>query len=551
MEQGGRCWGIAVQLYGLRSARNWGIGDFADLVALAGPAAAAGADFIGVNPLHALFLAEPGRRSPFSPSSRRFLNPLYIAVDAIPGFAPEMADTTILAAVRAAEVVDYDAVAKLKLHALRRLWPAWRAQADGEGPYSAAAFEAFKTAQGAPLARHALFEVLSLSLGTREADGGWQSWPEELRDVDGPGVAARAADEAEAIAFQIWLQWLADTQLAAAQEALLAAGMRIGLYLDLAVGEAVDGSTTWTEPRLAMRGVHVGAPPDYFSISGQDWELAPLAPNALLEGEPSAYGAVIAAALRHAGALRIDHAMGLQQLFLVPAGRSPAEGTYVAYPTRGMTSLLARLSHERQAIVIGEDLGNVPDGFRDLMARACIHSYRILYFERYDGGFISPEHYPTDALACLSTHDLPTLEGWWRGDDPLLRREHGLIDAASCDQQSYQRGVEREQLAGLLVAHGLLSREGVEVALAAAHDAAPLPVDLAVAVHRFLARTPSRMMVARIEDLGGERQPVNLPGTIESYPNWMRRMRVPIEELAETPLFSEITRALSAERPRR
>ena len=485
----GRAWGVALQLYQIRSSRNWGIGDFVDLADLATLLGAAGADFVGVNPLHALFLANPVHCSPFSPSNRRFLNPLYIAVDRLPEFEPDDVDDGALAAARATGLVDYPAVAALKLSALRSCWT--RARPD------AVALARFRAEGGAGLERHALFEALSLRMAAEGYGAGWTAWPEAYRDPDGPAARAFAEAEADAVDFHVWLQFLADRQLAAARDAALAAGMRIGLYLDFAVGEAPDGSGTWTDRDLVVHGVHVGAPPDYFNAAGQDWGLAPISPVGMAASGAAPFRALMEDATRRAGALRIDHAMALWQLFLIPEGRSPADGTYVRFPIGDMLRALAAASRTNGTIVIGEDLGNVPPGFRDVMDAAGILSYRILLFERDDAGFIAPEEYPRNALVCLSTHDLPTFRGWWDGNDVELRVAFGLIGAEAAAEQSEVRETERRQLLDDLRDAGLLA-EG------AASDPDPADPALVVAAHRHLARTPSRLFAARLEDMVGE-----------------------------------------------
>ena len=545
------CWGITLQVYALRSARNWGIGDFADLAAMARTAAAAGADFLGTNPLHATFVYEPDRRSPFFPSTRRFLNPLYIAVDAVPGFDTEMVDASTIAAARTGDLVDYDAVAQLKLAALHRLWPVWQQQHEQSADYSHAAFEAFVAAGGETLRRHALFDAIAGDMARNGHRSRWVEWPEAFQSAGSAEVESFAATHADDVAFHSWLQWLASVQLRAAQDAALAAGMRIGLYLDFAVGEAPDGSATWGAPERSLRGVHIGAPPDYFSTTGQDWAIAPISPTALRTEPEAAYGELIASSMRHCGALRIDHAMALKQLFLVPAGALPAAGSYVRYPTRQMLEALSAASHAHRTIVIGEDLGYVPPGFRDLMGAVRLLSYRILYFERHENGFLPPWDYPGDALACVATHDLPTIEGWWRGADVDLRQSFGLIDTAAAEHQIGLRRTECDQLLQQLVQGGLLDEAQHAQAVAAVLDPdLPLPPALIVAIHIFLARTPSRMLAVRLEDLVGETQPVNLPGTVDDYPNWKRKLGVAIEAVGDLELFGTVTAALAAQRPR-
>jgi 4-alpha-glucanotransferase len=536
LEQG-RAWGLAVQLYQLRSARNWGIGDFADLAALARMTAAEGADFVGLNPLHALFLADPLRRSPFSPSNRRFLNPIYIAVDQLPSFDPAWVPADALAAARGTEIVDYLAVTRLKLGALRKLWQT--------APGDPEELARFRAAGGDALERHARFEAISARMAADGHGAGWSAWPAELQDPDSPAVARFASEHADDVGFHAWVQWLADRQLGETGAAALAAGMRIGLYLDFAVGEALDGSSTWSDRHVTVPGVRVGAPPDYFSAAGQDWELAPLSPVEMSASDAAPFRALVEAATRRAGALRIDHAMALWQLFLMPDGATPAEGTYVRFPVEAMITALAEASRANRTVIIGEDLGNVPEGFRDVMDAARILSYRILLFERDGTGFIAPSAYPRNALVCLSTHDLPTFQGWWRGDDVTLRAEHGLIGPEAAADQAAARDVERRNLLGDLVSAGLVTADAARRA-----DLDPAPAAIVIAVHRHLARTPSRLFAVRLEDLAGERAPVNLPGTVDEYPNWRRKLSIALENLPGQPLWRQVGAALCAERPR-
>jgi 4-alpha-glucanotransferase len=545
-ERGG-AWGISLQLYELRSRRNWGIGDFADLAEFCAIAARAGADFVGVNPLHALFLAEPGRRSPFSPSNRLFLNPLYIAVDKAPGFSPQTADPATLAGLRQMPLVDYDGVAAAKLSALRQAWRAWNAAGEDRFKPLLADFRSFRAEGGETLRRHALFEALSLELSAAGHGSGWTDWPEPYRDIESAAVEAFADAHADWVDFHIWLQWLADRQLAEAAEAAQAAGMRIGLYADLAVGDAPDGSATWSEPGLYARGMKIGAPPDFFSANGQDWNLAPLSPAAMAAANFAPYRRLMQASMRHAGALRIDHAMALRQLFWLPQDGSPAEGAHVLYPMERMFEAVSEVSRACRTVVIGEDLGYVPEGFNDRMARSSVLCYRPLYFQERGEVFAAAWEYPWLALACLSTHDLPTLKGWWRGGDIVLRAEHELIDPAAARAQTEDRLRRRTALARLLVTDG-----GLPADFDPSSDLADGETlkDLAVAAHRFLARTPSRLVAVRLADLTGESEPTNVPGTVDAYPNWRPKSSLPLDELEDAPLFRAVTEAMARERPR-
>lgn len=537
-------WGISLMLYELRSARNWGIGDFADLAAISRTAAQAGAAFIGVNPLHAPLLADPARCSPFSPSNRLFLNPLYIAVDKLNGVVLDTEDEAELQRLRSLDAVDYAGVTALKLKHLKEAFSRSATHRDRM------AFDAFVQDGGEALHNHALFEALSEKMVADGLGAGWTSWPEPYRDLRSAEVQTFLEANRSRVIFHMWLQFLADEQLAEAAKASRDAGMRIGLYLDFAVGEAPDGSATWSSPDLVMPGMTIGAPPDFFTAEGQEWGLAPPSPATMRRTGFAQYRATMQALTRHAGALRIDHAMALWQLFLVPPSGKASDGAYLHYPIEDMLRILTDVSQKNGTVIIGEDLGYVPSGFRDVMQDSQILSYRILYFEQNEHGFVPPQDYPRLALACLSTHDLPTLRGWWDGDDVGLRLEHGLIDQAAADRQREEREGSRKQLVESLVHLGLLDPASETEARQADFDTSSrLPDAVMVATHRMVARTSSLLAGVRLADLTGEEKPTNLPGTVDSYPNWRLKNNTPIEDVAASPLFQSICAAMAAERP--
>jgi 4-alpha-glucanotransferase len=549
--QHGRCWGVTCQLYGLISARNWGIGDFDDLARLAEIAAAEGADFVGVNPLHPLFLADPARCGPFSPSTRSHLNPLYLAVDKVPAFEPQDQERVahLIELAREAEHVDYKAVASAKLEALAAIF----ARFEG-GParhHQHQAFEAFCAAGGEALRSYALFETLSETMVRRGFHAGWHTWPAEFQSPHSKAVRRLAAEEAERVRFHCWLQWLADGQMREAQERARAAGMRIGLYLDFAVGVAPDGCDTWADPELVVSGARVGAPPGAFNEAGQDWGLAPLSPAALERRGFEPLRRALADAMRHAGALRIDHAMGLTRLFWIPDGLDARNGAYVRYPTSEMFRAVAEVSQQYGTVVIGEDLGTVPPGFRELMHEAAIHGYRVLYFERReDRHFLEPYGYPREALAVVSTHDLAPLGGWWLANDIDLRARAGLPGGENPDERRAERGRDRRLLCTALVEEQLLPddlTDAVRGQVDLPHD---LPEAVLVGVHRYLARSPARLLGVQIEDMTGEIEQANVPGTMDDQPNWRRRIPVALEELPALETFRRVAEAVRAERPR-
>jgi len=537
-----RVWGISLQLYELRSARNWGIGDFEDLIGMIGLARSVGADFLGLNPLHAPFLADPDRCSPYEPSNRQMLNPLYIAVDKIRGFENSAELVERLQSLRQMELVDYVGVTKVKMLALQEIWRSW--QDTARGTPEADAFNDFIKVGGDALRRHALFETLSASMTKKGHGAGWTSWPNAYQSPVSAEVTEFANANADTIHFHMWLQWLAHLQLTEAAETAGKAGLRIGLYLDLAVGEAIDGSATWSERELYISDATVGSPPDPFATEGQDWHLAAFHPAAIASGENSPYRRMLTAAMRYAGAVRIDHAAALRRLFLVPLGRAPDEGAYVNYPQADLLQILSEASAEFRCLVIGEDLGMLPEGLQDDLAEAGILSYRILSYERDDAGFKPADAYPRLSLACISTHDHQTLGGWWRGADIKARKEHGIVPPDVTEMHIEERDHEREDL------KTALDEAGVEppARLPPVKASDDQLKDLVISAHRFIAKTPSVLVAVRLADMTNEKRPTNIPGTSSSYPNWKPKLSVSVEELDDLPLLQKIAKVMRNER---
>ena len=538
-----RVWGISLQLYELRSDRNWGIGDFDDLARMTDLVGSLGGDFIGLNPLHAPFLADPDRCSPYEPSSRQYLNPLYIAVDKIPGFETDEELERQLQKLRATDLVDYVAVAEAKLSRLRTLWTLWGASEQTGPAYSSSDFRAFVDESGEGLRRHALFEAISSSMTARGVGAGWRQWPEEFCRPDTTAAAHFARQHDDDIRFHMWLQWLAHCQLTEATNRARLAGLRVGLYLDLAVGEAIDGSATWSERDIYIANATIGSPPDPFAPDGQDWHLAAFHPSAIARGEESPFRRMVSAAMRYAGAIRIDHAAALRRLFLVPLTSGPHEGAYVDYPLEDLLQILAQTSAQYHCLVIGEDLGMLPPGFQSTLTKAGILSYRILSYEKDGEKFKPAEVYPDLALACISTHDHQTLAGWWKSADVDLRAEHGIVSAETTREHHQERNAERKALFEALP-HAVGSTPDLLPADADAHAL----TDLVIRAHRFIARTPSFLVAVRLADLTDEKQPTNIPGTRDSYPNWKPKLSVAIEELDKVALVIAVTRTMREER---
>jgi malto-oligosyltrehalose trehalohydrolase/4-alpha-glucanotransferase len=545
--EGRRLWGITAPLYLLRSATDWGIGDYGDLRSLVELSAARGADVIGLNPLHAMFSDHPEHASPYSPASRLLLNILNIDITAVPelldchetraSIASE-AFRIDLDACRTKPLVDYVQVTALKISMLKKLFESCRTAAD-QARWRA--FEAFRCDRGEVLARNCLFLALREHFaGRNPAHADWHSWPEEYRDPDSFSVAAFAEENRRQIDFLTWLQWVADAQLGAAAAAASERGMAIGLYRDLAVGADRAGAETWANASAVVSGAQVGAPPDIHNPAGQDWGLPPFNPRALREEGYRSFVELIRANVRHAGGLRIDHVMGLQHLYWVPQGKTPADGAYVAYPLDDLVGILALESHRQRCLIVGEDLGTVPEGFREKMDAANILSYRVLFFEQEGdtGAFLPTESYPPLALAVVGSHDLPTLRGWWEGRDIALKEGLGLYpEPTEAGRQRNTRQRDKAQLLATLRQAALLP-EGSE----------PDIPQLSRAAHAFLARTPSVLAMAQIDDLTDEADPVNVPATSDEYPNWRRRLSMTLEELPTQPRFIDIVAIFRKER---
>ncbi|HSV02869.1 MAG TPA: glycogen debranching protein GlgX [Phenylobacterium sp.] len=511
---GARLFGLSAQLYALRREGDQGVGDLATLAAFAETAARAGASLVAINPLHMLFPGDRTRASPYHPSDRRFLDPIYLDLAALGAGAP---------ARSAAELIDYPAVWTAKAQALEA------ALAGGAEPEG---FEALVRDGGPALARFALFQAIA---ETRPGQP-WPAWPAGLRDPESRESARFARAHAARIRFHQRLQFEAERQLAAA--AGRAPG--VGLCRDLAVGAAGDGAEVWADPARWARGASIGAPPDAFAPQGQVWALPPPIPQARAAEGYLGFAELLGANMRHAGALRIDHILGLQRLFWVPDGAEGSDGAYVSYPLDDLLGVLALESVRAGCLVIGEDLGTVPEGLRARLAEARVYGYSVLPFERDGEAFRPPGAYRRKALACAATHDLPPLAGWWAGADLAERAALGLL--TSEDLTSAQAG-RRAEKAALIEAMGAAGLAGPWVA------DGPYTADLAAALHGFLAMAESQLVVIQAEDLAGEVVAQNVPGTDRERANWRRRIATPLEALGGAPLARRILEAVRAARP--
>jgi 4-alpha-glucanotransferase len=562
---GARGWGLSCQLYGLRSDRNWGIGDFTDLSALARTAGRCTASVLGINPLHALFAAEPYHVSPYSPSSRSHLNYLYIDATAVPGFAEDDAVRELVHgqwfgathwAARSAALMDYGAVAACKRPVLEALFRRFQSRELGSDGTAAStlgqAFRDFQQSGGVSLADFARFEVLHEHHLRESRQFSWRSWPAPMRNPRSPEVAAFAAAHRDRVEFFEFLQWEAERQLASAARAGREAGLSSGLYRDLAVGADPNGAEAWADQELVAPGASIGAPPDALSRGGQNWGLAPVNPLVLQHQGFLPFIASLRANMRHAGILRIDHVMSLKRLYWIPSGMEAKAGAYVGYPFKDLVRLVALESRRQRCAVVGEDLGTVPEGFRDTMRAANILSYRVFVFERRtDGTFVPPARYPPLAAASAATHDIATLKGFWLGTDIAWRRRLGLYpNQRAYETETSDRNRDRYLLLDALVREGLLSPVQTVEFLPEGREPV-YATELGDALLAYLGRSRARLMLVQLEDVLAEVEQANLPGTTDAHPNWRRRLSSTLEEIGPGTELGRVAALIEEARLRR
>ena len=509
--QGAEMWGLAVQLYALRRDGGGGIGDFAALADFAARAAALGADAVAISPVHAQFSADLTRFGPYAPSNRAALNVLHVAA------APAPDD---------AALVDWPVAAAAKLKALR---------AEFDSFHDHAALDAFRRHGGVGLARHAIFEALAASLSAgNPAALDWRHWPAAYREPDNAAVARFLDDNAHEVSFHAWLQYRADAGLGAAQAAARAAGMKIGLIADLAVGTDHAGSHSWSRQDEVLRGLEIGAPPDLINREGQSWGITAFSPRGLRNSGFSAFIDMLRHALRHAGGVRIDHVMGLARLWVIPEGFSSADGAYLKLPADDLMRLVALESHRHKAVILGEDLGTLPHGFGEKLNEAGIAGLRVLWFERDGKAFKPPAGWTRTAVAMTTTHDLPTVAGWWQSEDIAWREKLHMAG----DDEAVRAGDRGELWAAFRASGATEEPQPAATEGTAAADAA--------CAH--LGRAGSLLALLPIEDaLAAVEQP-NLPGTTDEHPNWRRRLPADAETLFGRPDVAARLAALQAAR---
>jgi len=525
--------GIETNLYAVRSATNWSVGNLEDLAALAEWSAAHGAAFVGLNPLHAL-RNRGAHISPYSPVSRLYRSAAYLSIESIPELAHSAEARALLesdavrgelAQLRAGDRAEYERATRLARPILEALHRAFAAVHAAHDDPRRAAYDAYLAREGERLTAYATFCALDDHFAALGIGGGWRTWPRPFRIPASPEVARFRAEHAERVDFHRWIQFEIDRQLERAAQRGRDAGLAIGLYHDLAVGSSGDGSDAWAYQHLFLAGADVGAPPDAYATDGQNWALPPISPHQLHADAYAYWIALLRASLRHAGALRIDHALGMFRQFWIPAGRPGRDGAYVRFPTNDLLGILALESARHRAIIVGEDLGTVPPEVPATLRSWGILGSRVMLFEREANGEFRPaSSYEPLSLVSADTHDMPPLEGYWAGRDlelGLTRRDDPALAPARA-----ARSRDRAALVHRLTVDGVLPPDS---------DGVPGPA-LTGAVHRFLCASPASLVGLSLDDLAGETDPVNIPGLdYDRYPSWTRRMRMPLESLDSSP----------------
>lgn len=548
---GHKVWGLSVQLYCVRSQTNWGIGDFSDLDRLVTDAAKKGAQFIGLNPIHALYPANPEACSPYGPSSRRWLNFLYLDVTAIDGYQDAAVQEIVnsqqfkakLQAARDTQHVDYALVAELKIEVLNAVFSAYEKQYFDKNSRQLKAFNAFIENGGESLDMLAVYDVMQEHLkDAGEPSWGWPVFPDKFKEYHKPEVTKFAKKHAKRVRFYQFLQWQAAEQLEQANQAAQKAGMTIGLYRDLAVGVSEGSAEIWGNKDLYCVKASVGAPPDVLGPLGQKWGLPPMDPQRLYDQGYQPIIDLFSSNMASAGALRIDHVMALLRLWWVPEGDHAREGGYVYYPVDDLLGILALESHRNKNLVIGEDLGTVPEEIRGKLAENGIFSYRVFFFEQAeDGGFFSPSHYPEQSMSTLTTHDMPTLIGYWHCHDLELGKELGLYPSEDVLQNLYAaRHADKQEILNSMDGHNTLSGE---VSRDVNQTAMTQPLNFGLQTH--MATGSSALLSLQLEDWLQMDMPVNIPGTFDEYPNWRRKLTRNLEDIFADENLAQLAKRLT------
>ncbi len=550
---GYKVWGPSVQLYTLRSQNNWGIGDFADLASLIQNVAQRGAGFVGINPIHAAYPANPEEASPYSPSSRRWLNVIYISVPSVPEFktcaeaqqyANGQAIQEQIKFLRDLEYVDYKNVMKVKLNVLRIAFE--HSRIDDRRTKRGLAFLKFCEEGGKSLDYMATYDAI---MAAYYRDGvqawGWPKFEEGYQKPDDKFIKKYAQEHETEVKFYKYLQFLADEQLGEANEVAKKCGMVVGIYRDLAVGVSSGSEEIWANGYLYCKDASIGAPPDPLGPLGQNWGLPPMDPRKLLEAKYDPIISLFRSNMRHCGSLRIDHAMSLLRLWWVPPMASAKEGVYVYYRVHDLVGILALESHRNKSLIIGEDLGTVPQEMKSILRDSGIHSYKIFFWEKSetDGGFISPKDYVEQAMSALSTHDMPTIEGWWSHSDLTLGKELGLYTDENVRVIGEARYQDQQRILDSMHWHGVISDK-----VPSDGRNCPMSRELRDGMQIHMCLGNCALFSTQIEDWLGMDKPVNIPGTSYQYPNWRRKLSKNIDEIFADSEIMELTKKMTEAR---
>ncbi len=542
-----KIWGYAIQLYSLKSKRNWGVGDFTDLANFVKLTAKDGADIIGINPLNTLSHDYPENASPYQSISRQFLNPIYIDVEKVPEFLPDDKKTIepLLQEIRESELIQYGKIYPLKVKVLEQCFKRFQQNKDKKRTQE---YKDFCDCHGKSLENLAVFQAV-YEVQTKKVWGGWLAWPKEYLSPDAKGIKEFIKDNKDRVEFFKFMQFEAFRQFELAQKEVVANGMKIGFYRDLAVGVGKDSAEYWSSPELFMKDVGTGAPPDAFFPNGQKWGLGTFLPQVLKEQKYAPFIRILRANMQNAGALRIDHVMSLMRLYVIPDAED--EGTYIYYNFEDMLNIVAIESHLNKCIVVGESIGNVPEGFLEAISAKDIHSLSILWAERWDAGwgdFKQPNIYPQNAFASVATHDIAPLRMWWFGYDIELSYSLGLIPNDGEKLSAYhKREVDRAKLLSALDIAGVWPEDKIRSGDYLYGEKYPEGIE--EAVERFMAKSSSPVFLSQLEDILHVEQMQNLPGTdIDKHPNWRRKVPVDLEDLPNDIAYIRCVNAIKKER---
>ena len=552
-----KVWGYTAQLYSLTSKSNWGIGDFTDLITLVDKSSDQQAATIGLNPLHPLYQNNPAHRSPYSPSSRCFLNPIYIDVTQIPNFKScESAQLKVnsdafkqdIAKVNSCKLVDYPAVAKIKYEITELLFEDFCLNTNDIYKEMTLSFDRFKLNQADDLHRFATFDALYEHFNLADKNVyGWTDWPKEFQNPKSDEVKVFQLSHTKRIEYFCFLQWIAHKQLSTVTQKTIDKGMAIGLYLDLAVGCDGSGFDVWSDKEVYVAGASIGAPPDDMNALGQNWGLTPINPVALQKQGYQPLVKALRSNMQYAGALRIDHILGLMRQYWVAPGMEANEGVYISFPWDNILRIIALESRRNNCVVIGEDLGNVPDGFSETIQSCGLLSFKVLFFERWESGlFKRPENFPTQSIVTIATHDTATLSGWWLGKDLEWRQKLNLYpndEAGIADRNSREN--ERKNLIAALDDLQVINMSNAPLV-----EPLQMNTELSIAVQKYLAASHSHIQLIPLEDSLEIVEQVNIPGTINQHPNWLQKLPVLLEDFDLIDSVIEITKAMNEARPK-